>query len=196
MNVLGIAGSPRRGGNTQLLLDRALEGVRDQGAETQKLILNDLEFSPCQECGDCDDTGVCTYEDDMAIVYDAVKQADALILSSPIFFGSLSAQTKMMIDRFQCWWAAKYLFKQPIVPKERKRNGLFISVSGRGNADHFENAKKIVKIFFLNIEVAYAGELFYPRIDKKSEILGHPSAMDEVFAAGKNLVPAGELQET
>lgn len=196
MRVLGIAGSPRRGGNTQRLLDRALEGARNQGAETRKLILNDLEFSPCQECGDCDDSGVCAYDDDMTVVYDGVKQADALILSSPIFFGSLSAQTKMMIDRFQCWWAAKYLLKQPIVPKERRRNGLFISVSGRGNPDHFENAKKIVKIFFLNIEVVYASELFYARIDKKSEILDHPTAMDEAFAAGKNLVPASELQET
>jgi multimeric flavodoxin WrbA len=191
MRVLGIAGSPRRRGNTQLLLDRALEGAKAMGAEVEKLILNDLEFSPCQECGDCDDTGVCIYDDDMSIIYDKVKETDALILSSPIFFGSLSAQTKMMIDRFQCWWAAKYLLKRPIVPKERKRKGLFISVSGRGNPDYFENAKKIVKIFFLNVEVAYASELFYPRIDKKAEILNHLTAMDEAFSAGENLVAAG-----
>lgn len=191
MKVLGIAGSPRRRGNTQLLMDHVLEGARGKGAQTDKLILSDLEFSPCQECGGCDDTGVCITDDDMRIVYDKVKEADALILSSPIFFGSLSAQTKMMIDRFQCWWVAKYVLKRSFVPKERKRNGIFISVSGRDRLDYFESAKKIVKILFANIEVTYAGELFYPRVDKKGEILDHPTAISEALTAGENLVAAG-----
>lgn len=80
------------------------------------------------------------------------------------------------------------MLKQPTVAKERKRNGIFVSVSGRDRLDCFESAKKIVKILFANIEVAYAGELFYPGVDKKGEILDHPTAMDEAFAAGQNLV--------
>lgn len=193
MKVLGIAGSPRENGNTQLLLDQSLEGAKSGGAKVNKIILNDLKFSPCQECGGCNDTGVCTVEDDMQIVYGKVREADALILASPIFFGCLSAQTKMMIDRFQCWWVAKYILKQPFVEKDRKRSGIFISVSGREKVDYFECAKMIVKILFANIEVVYSGDLFYPRIDEKGEILNHPAAMADAWNTGQNLVPASQL---
>ncbi len=191
MKVLGIAGSPRRDGNTQLLLDRALKGAELEGARIDKIILNDLDFSPCQECGGCDDTGVCIVDDDMHIIYKKVKEADALVLSSPIFFGNLSAQTKMMIDRFQCWWVAKYVIKQPIISKERRRRGIFLSVSGRGKQEYFECAKRTVKILFINIELVYIGDLLYPRVDKKGEILDHPTAMEEAFIAGQNLVSDG-----
>ena len=99
--------------------------------------------------------------------------------------------TQLLLDRFQCWWVAKYVLKRSFVPKERKRNGIFISVSGRDRLDYFESAKKIVKILFANIEVTYAGELFYPRVDKKGEILDHPTAINEALTAGENLVAAG-----
>ena len=97
MKVLGISGSPRRGGNTDILLDRILEGTESKGAEVEKIILNKLKFVPCQECENIKDDGTCIIEDDMQLVYEKIKQSDALILASPIFFGSLSAQTKMMI---------------------------------------------------------------------------------------------------
>ena len=101
MNILGINGSPRIGGNTDILLDKALEGAKDKGAVIEKIILNTFKFSPCQECENIKDDGTCIVEDDMQIIYKKIEEADAVILASPIFFGSLSAQTKMMIDRFQ-----------------------------------------------------------------------------------------------
>jgi multimeric flavodoxin WrbA len=97
----------KRGGNTDILLDKVLEGARNRGANTEKVILNTLKFSPCQECEKVREDGTCRIKDDMQPLYEKIKKADALILASPIFFGSLSAQTKMMIDRFQCLWLAK-----------------------------------------------------------------------------------------
>src|SRR3989338_614183 len=108
MYVLGINGSPRIGGNTNLLLDKALEGAKNKGAKIEKVILNKLKIVPCQECEVVRDDGTCKIEDDFQPLYDKIKKADAIILASPIFFGSLSAQTKIMIDRFQCYWRYKY----------------------------------------------------------------------------------------
>ena len=126
MNVLGINGSPRMGGNTDILLDKALEGAQGKGSEIEKVILNTLKFSPCQECEVLKDDGSCIINDDMQPLYKKIKESDAIILASPIFFGSLTAQTKMMIDRFQCAWRARYILKKDIFKK--KRCGAFISV--------------------------------------------------------------------
>ena len=111
MNILGINGSPRIGGNTDILLEKILEGVVSQGGNTEKINLAALKFSPCLECVGVRDDGSCIIEDDLQIIYKKIREADVLVLASPIFFGSLSAQTKMMIDRFQCVWRAKNLFK-------------------------------------------------------------------------------------
>ena len=136
MRVLGISGSPRKGGNTDTLLDKALEGARSKGAETEKVILNDLRMVPCQECEKVRDDGTCKIEDDFQGLYEKIKKADALILASPIFFGSLSAQTKIMIDRFQCYWR----YKQGRKTKD-ERPGALILVEANTRESFFEKAK-------------------------------------------------------
>jgi hypothetical protein len=88
MIVLGISGSPREGGNTDILLERALSGAKSKGAFVEKIVLNNLNFSPCQECNNVREDGVCTVKDDMQTVYTKVENAGAIILTSPIFFGS------------------------------------------------------------------------------------------------------------
>lgn len=185
MYVLGINGSPRIGGNTDILLDKALEGAKSKRARTEKVILNTLKFSPCQECEDVRDDGTCIIEDDMQTLYRKIEEADAIILASPIFFGSLSAQTKMMIDRFQCLWRAKYILKKSTFKK--KRRGCFISVEGSERKDFFENAKSVVKNLFATIDVEYGEELFCAGVDKKGSILKHPDTLNDAFELGKRI---------
>jgi len=185
MYVLGINGSPRIGGNTDILLDKVLEGVKSKGARTEKIILNKLKFSPCQECENIRDDGSCIIEDDMQSVYKKIDQADAVILAAPIFFGSLSAQTKMMIDRFQCAWRAKYILKVDIFNKKKK--GAFISVEGTNRKDFFDNAKSIVKNLFATINANYHEEIFCSRIDEKASVLKHPDMLKEAFALGERI---------
>src|SRR3989338_6879148 len=159
--VLGISGSPRRGGNTEILLDEALEGSRSRGAKIEKIVLNDLRFKPCQECGGCDKTGKCIIEDDLEMVYEKVEEADCLIIASPIFFGSLSAQLKMMIDRFQCTWVKKYILKKRWgISGKAKRRGVFLCVSAAKKNEFFENADRIMKIFFRTLDIDYFGHIF------------------------------------
>ena len=185
MKVLGISGSPRIGGNTDILLDKALEGARSKGAETEKIILNKLKFVGCQECESMKDDGSCIVKDDMQGVYKKIKDVDVLILASPIFFGSLSSQTKMMIDRFQCIWRAKYILKKDTGFKKKK--GIFISVEGSSRMDFFENAKSIVRNFFAVIDTDYKDELFCPGIDAKGDILNHPDCLKKAHELGANI---------
>lgn len=186
MKVLGINGSPRRGGNAEILLDKALEGARTKGAEIEKIVLNELNFSPCQECKDMPDDGSCIIQDDMQGLYRKIKDADVLILASPIFFGSLTSQTKMMIDRFQCLWRAKYILKRDTGFKRRK--GAFISVEGSNRKDFFLNAKSIVKNLFATINIDYKEELFCSSIDEKASILKHQDCLKKAFELGERIV--------
>jgi multimeric flavodoxin WrbA len=186
MNVLGINGSPRIGGNTDILLDKVLEGAKTKGAKTEKVILNTIKFSPCQECENIRDDGTCIVEDDMQPVYKKIEQADVIILASPIFFGSLSAQTKMMIDRFQCAWRAKYILKKDIF--RRRCKGAFISIEASDRKDFFDNAKSIVRNFFATVNADYKAELFCSGIDEKGKILKHPDILEKAFELGKKIV--------
>jgi len=185
MKVLGINGSPRIGGNTDILLDKALEGAKSKGARTEKIILNDLDFSPCQECENIRDDVPCIIEDDMQLLYKKVIDADGIILASPIFFGSLSAQTKMMIDRFQCLWWAKYILKKEIFKK--KKIGAFISVEASKREDFFGNAKSIVKNLFATINASYREELFCSGVDERGSILKYPDFLRRAFELGERI---------
>lgn len=184
--VLGICGSPRLGGNTDILLDKVLEGAGSKGADTEKIVLNKLKFSPCQECENIRDDGECIVKDDMHKLYKKIKDADVIVLASPVFFGSLSAQTKMMIDRFQCVWRLKYMLNKDT--GYGKKKAAFISVEGSDRKDFFENAKSIVRNLFATINADYAAELFCSGVDKKSGILKHPRCLKKAFDLGAELV--------
>ncbi|MFC1620824.1 flavodoxin family protein [Candidatus Omnitrophota bacterium] len=186
MKVLGVNGSPRIDGNTDILLEKVLEGARSKGALTEKIILNELKFSPCQECANIKNNGSCILEDDMQRLYDKIKTTDVLIIASPIFFGSLTAQTKAMIDRFQCAWQAKFVLKKDIGYKKIK--GAFISVEGTDRKDFFDNAKSIVRNLFAIINVDYKEELFCPKIDSKGAIQKHTDCLEKAFKLGAKIV--------
>lgn len=188
LKVLGIAGSPRRGGNTDLLLAEVMKGAASKGAIVNTIILSNLDISPCQHCDACLKTGRCRIEDDMQMVYDELEQADRIILASPLQFMGVSAQAKAMIDRCQAMWARKYVLHQPPLGDRRERKGLFISVGGRKAANMFEPAVVTVKSLFTVLNITYAGELLFPGVDEKGAIAKNPDALNQAFLAGQKLV--------
>ena len=193
MRLLGIGGSPRRGGNTDLLLAEVLRGA-SRGAEVKTIILSDLNIAPCQHCDDCLKTGDCTTRDDMQLVYRELERADRLVLASPLYFMGVTAQLKAMIDRCQALWARKYKLNKPPLGDGRERRGLFISVGGRSKANQFRPALATVKSLFRTLDITYAGELVFPGIDEKGAITKHPDALKQAYLAGQRLVensPAG-----
>ncbi|MFA4837649.1 MAG: NAD(P)H-dependent oxidoreductase, partial [Dehalococcoidia bacterium] len=118
-----------------------------------------------------------------------LREADRLVIASPMFFMGLTAQTKALIDRCQALWALKYVLKQPVALNSGGgRKGLFFSVGGTGFAHLFESAMPTIKSWFAVIEVKYAGGLTFARIDEKGAIQNHPTALKDAFEAGKNLV--------
>jgi len=188
LKVLGIAGSPRRGGNTDLLLAEVLKGAAGRGAKVKTIILNNLEISPCQHCDACLETGRCRIEDDMQMVYDELEQADRIVLASPIQFMGVTAQAKAMIDRCQALWARKYVLNRPPLGNRRERKGLFVSVGGRKVANLFEPALVTVKSLFRVLDITYAGELVFSGVDEKGAITKNPDALNQAFLTGQKLV--------
>jgi multimeric flavodoxin WrbA len=189
IRVLGIAGSPRRGGNTDLLLAEVLRGATSRGAETKIIILNNLKITPCQHCDACLKAGKCRIKDDMQMVYDELEKADRIVIASPIQFMGVTAQTKAMVDRCQCLWARKYVLKMsPLHSEPGKKKGLFISVGGRKVANLFDGALATVKSLFAVLDITYAGELLFRGIDEKGTITKHPDALKQAFFAGQKLV--------
>ena len=187
MRVLGIAGSPRRGGNTDLLLAEVMKGAASRGAEVKTVILNDLKIAPCQHCDACLEAGRCKVEDDMQMVYRELEAADRIVLASPIQFTGVTAQMKAMIDRCQALWAKKYVLKLPPLGNRRERKGLFISVGGRKIANLFQPALVMIKTVFRILDITCAGELLFPGIDKKGAIAKHPDALHQAFLIGQKL---------
>jgi multimeric flavodoxin WrbA len=187
VRVLGLAGSPRRGGNTDLLLAEVMKGAAAEGAEVKTIVLNDLKISPCQHCEACFEAGVCKVKDDMQMVYKELERADRIVLASPVQFMGVSAQAKAMIDRCQALWARKYILKRPPLGDRRPRKGLFIAVGGMKLANLFEPSLATVKALFKVIDVDYAGDLLFRGVDEKGAIKKHPTALKQAFLAGQKL---------
>jgi len=189
MKVLGIFGSPRRGGNTDILLEEALRGADEGGAEVDRIYVTEYSITPCKECHGCDQTGQCVILDDMGKIYPKLLEADLIILASPIFFYGVTAWAKALIDRSQAFWARKYLLKDPSLGKDgKKRKGLFISVGATKGQRVFEGAILTTKYFFDVLNAEYAGELLFKGIEARDDILKHPEALRQAFEAGKRLV--------
>jgi multimeric flavodoxin WrbA len=188
MKILGLAGSPRRGGNTDLLLAEVMKGASSQGAEVKTIILNNLKITPCQHCDACLTAGQCRIDDDMQMIYRELGEADRVVLASPIQFMGPTAQMKLMIDRCQALWARKYVLKMPPLDTDRERKGLFISVGALKKANLFEPTLTIVKSLFKVLGITYAGELVFPGMDEKGAIAEHPETLKQAFLTGQNLV--------
>ncbi len=185
MKVLGIMGSPRIKGNTDLLLDETLKGVRSQGAEVEKLIVDKLNIAPCREYYGCLKDGNCVIRDDMDDIYPKLLEADGVVTASPIFFYGVSGQIKALIDRCQALWARKYVLKQDLHDSARK--GAFIGVGATRGEKLFDGSILTVQYFFKAIGVRYVDELLVRGVDKRGEIKEHPTALSDAFELGRRL---------
>lgn len=185
MKVLGIMGSPRIKGNTDLLLDEALKGAQNQGAEVEKIIVDKLNIAPCREYYGCLKNGNCIIRDDMDDIYPKLLKADSIIIASPIFFYGLTSQVKALIDRCQALWSRRYVLKQNLPDSARK--GAFIAVGATRGKKLFDGSILIVKYFFQAIGVKYADKLLIQGVDKKGEIKEHPTALSDAFELGRRL---------
>ena len=99
MRVLGIVGSPRKNGNTEILMREVLKAAREAGCETELFLMSQKQVAPCDACGTCFEVGSCVVQDDMQELYAMMERAHAIVFGSPVYFGSVSAQLKAAMDR-------------------------------------------------------------------------------------------------
>ncbi|MCU0580127.1 MAG: flavodoxin family protein [Desulfobacterota bacterium] len=195
MKVLGIYGSPRPGGNSDLLLDRALAGAAESGADLDRIYVRDLKISGCLECGGCDETGACVVPDDMDDVYPRLQEAEVIIMAAPMFFYGVPAQLKALVDRSQALWAGRRLEKTPDQWKIYDHGqGYFIAVGATKGQTMFDGSKMMAKYFYDALDKSYEGGLFYARIEKKGTIRDHPQALQEAYELGRKAVAGDKSQ--
>ena len=191
IQVLGLAGSARRGGNTETLLDWCLDAAREAGAEVVKFRLCDLDLHGCRACDACKKTGVCIQKDDMNLLYPHLRGADSIVLASPVYFQGMPAVPKMVIDRCQPFWALKYVLKQSLSqPGSPERLGAFLSCSGTTLTHAFDGSSLVMRTLWTVLDVTPAGELLYPGIDHKGEIGEQPGTRAATEQLGRRLARA------
>lgn len=188
MKALGIYGSPRADGNSDILLDRVLEGASSEGMEIGRLYVRDYAFSPCTECGGCDETGRCIIDDAMQGVYTRLLESEIVFLASPVFFYGLTAQAKALVDRCQALWRRRMLTKSR---EERKRFdggvGYLLMTAAAESLKVYECGELTAKYFFYSLDKSYGGG-FFARAEKKGEILEKPGELERAFRFGKAAV--------
>ena len=189
MKILGIYGSPRKGGNTDILLDEAISAARAAGADVSSIRCCDLTIAGCVECGGCDKTGKCVVDDDMQKVYPKLYEADAIILASPIFFYGITSHAKALIDRCQAAWCKRMLDK---TPEERRAldsgKGYLICVGATKGKNLFEGAQLVAKYFYDALDMSYEGGVFLNKVEAKGAIKNHPDALKQASELGKRVV--------
>jgi len=193
--VLGLSTSPRKGGNTDLMLDSALEGAREAGAAVEKIHTPSLDINPCRACNACFKTGRCVQQDDMQELYPKLLSYEGIILAAPIFSRGLAAQAKIVIDRLNCIWARRSVLHEQAVGEEirQKRRGLWLSAAGSPRSDIFEPAVPTVRYFFAMLEVKDWDSVTFSHVDEKGAIKAVVGSLELCRKAGAHLVTGPEL---
>jgi multimeric flavodoxin WrbA len=184
MKVLGIMGSPRVGGNSDILLDQALAGAKDAGAEVEKIILCKQRISGCLACEKCNETGVCAVEDAMPEIHKKILEAYAVIHSVPVYFWSMTAQMKAYLDRWCAFFDAEWRWHKAYRSRMKgKRIGL-ITLCGDPNVStadpivhSFKNTCEFTGLNLVGVVQASAS--------KKGEIAGNEEAKKQAYDLGK-----------
>lgn len=171
MKVLVINGSPRVGGNSDLLCDEFIRGAREAGHTVEKIALRDKHIAPCRACYACFQTGTCVQRDDMSEVLNKFQQADAVVLASPTYFSTMSGPMKIMIDRLLPKW-------QDLGGKEA-----YIIVTGHDGRAGLKLVGEELSTVLGNLGCRVKPVIWGEHVWQKGEVLG-TLAMTEAYHAG------------
>jgi multimeric flavodoxin WrbA len=183
-NVVTILGSPRRNGNSATLAHNVALGAKSLGANVETYFIHGMDIKPCNACGTCrkDSNNGCDINDDMQKIYPKLYQADAIVIASPIYWFTVSAQTKLFMDRCSTY----------STPNGYALNGKRIGIVMTYEAsDPFVsgavNAIRTFQDIFAFIDSKIVG-MVYGKAHEPGEIASNSELMDEAFELGKRLV--------
>lgn len=181
--ILGIAGSPRRHGNTDRLLDACLEGAEAAGGTATRLVVATAGIDPCRGCNGCSKDGHCVVRDGMQDVYPMLDEADAVVVATPVFFATVPAVLKALYDRCQPYWARRYVLGRPV---ERRRPAGLLVAGGGGDPYGHACAVTTSRSVFAVLGLDYIAELVV-RADKPGDVEASPEELDQARAIGAAL---------
>lgn len=182
MLILGLQGSPRKMGNSAVLLNRFMAEAEAQGKgiRTEIVDIPRRKVLPCAEIGICETKGTCPIRDDMQTeIFGLLREADVIVAATPVFFYNMTAQLKALVDRCQTLWSRKYRLKLKD-PGFRQRKGLLLSVAATKGKHLFEAIELSIRYFYDAIDAKYAGSLTYRNIEKKGDMAVHPDMAADV----------------
>lgn len=158
--VLILSGSPRKGGNSDLLCDEFMRGAKEAGHEVEKIRVQEKKVAHCMACYACQKAGICAIKDDMAEIMQKMIDCDVMVLASPVYFYSIDAQLKAVIDRSVCRWTEvknKEMYYIMTAADEEKTSMDTTLACFRGYADCVEGA--VEKGIIYGTGVYHVGEI-------------------------------------
>ena len=186
--VVGVAGSARRGGNSDRLLAAALEGARAAGAGTELLIPAELEFSHCLACERCRGTGCCVLRDGAEAAYRLLLSCQGLVVATPVYFRGLPAPFKALVDRAQFLYFRRYQLRDPNLPQGRP--ALLVLVAAGEGKGQFELLKRQLAPWLSTLGFVPRGVLAVGGADRPGEL---PSrALARARGLGRELLRLNE----
>ncbi len=181
MKILGLVGSPRKQGNTDILVTQILEGAAANGNITEKLYLYDLKIEPCVDCRSCKQgSHQCVLKDDMPCVYAKLESADAIVFGTPLYWYGPTAKMKLLLDRLRPYVESKLLKRKKailVVPSEEGAHACLSLVN------MFRDSFKYLEIELLSQVLVKAAE--------KGEVAYHPQSLAAAYQVGKALTITG-----
>jgi multimeric flavodoxin WrbA/protein-tyrosine-phosphatase len=188
MLVVGLQGSPRKKGNSNYLLSTFMTAAEKFGARTQVVDVTQKEIIPCKEFTVCEKKGYCPIKDDVENeIYPLLREAELVVLATPIFFYNMTAQLKAVVDRCQTFWARKYKLKLKD-PGANMRRGFLLAVAATKGQNLFEGLNLTTQYFFDAIWAKYEDSLTYRGIEGPKDMARHPTVMDDVTQAAERLL--------
>jgi multimeric flavodoxin WrbA len=182
--VVGFAGSPRRHGNSEQMLDACMAGAEGVGAQVHKIAVAELSIQGCRCCQGCSLTGECVIRDQMREVYAQIDAAAALVFASPVYFASVPAQFKALLDRMQPYWARTHVLGRP---KPARRPGGILLVRGGGDPYGFVAAEYPIRSVSAILGLDIVGEVKASDVDSPHDITRHPLALDHARELGARI---------
>jgi len=192
MLAVGLQGSPLKKGSTDYLLARFMEAIEARGARVKTVDVPRKNIKPCRGCGFCEKKGYCVIDDDdmSKEIYGLLREAEIVVAASPVFFYSVTAQIKALIDRSQALWSRKYRFRLAD-PLKATRKGYVISMGGSSGRQLFDGVNLVARFFFDAIDANFSGSLFYRNIETPDDMRSTPSLSEDIQGLlTQSLMPA------
>ncbi len=177
MKILGLCCSPRERGNTETLLNEALKGAQQEGAQTELYSVQGKDIKPCEGCYSCRTTGICRINDDMQDLYERLIAADGIIFGSPVYFYGMTAQAKAIIDR------TFSLFARPERSLVNKVGGVIVTAGSLGIIDALKDL-----YFYMVVRQMIPANYVAAYPDAKGKLQKMEKCLKASFGLGQQMV--------